>query len=118
MPSNSFCNDGCEQKAGIVELKYRPGREAGLAYILPPKFLALERGGGKKFLEETSFIRTGSEDMPPPSPFLFNPAIQAIQDKVDLIKSQMILPYNKLNKLCLTMIGSIIQYIFRFYVRN
>ena len=87
---NSFCSDGCEQKADIAELKYRPGREDGLAYILPPKFLALERGGGKKFLEETSFLRTGSDSMPPPSPFLVNPVIQAIQDKVDLIESQMV----------------------------
>ena len=92
MQSNTFCHDGCDQKANIVELKYRPGGDDGLlAYIMPPKFLALEKGGGKMFLEETSFSRTGSDSLPPPpSPFLVNPAIQAIQDKVDSIEPQRI----------------------------
>ena len=62
---NLFYNDGCEQKAEIAELKYRPGREDGFAYILPSKFLGLKRGGGQEFLEETSFLRSGSETMPP-----------------------------------------------------
>ena len=92
MLSNTFSHDGCDSKANIVELKYRPGRDDGsLMYIMPSKFLALERGGGERCLEETSFSRTGRDSLrPPPSPFLVNPAIQAIQDKVDSIESQMI----------------------------
>ena len=88
---NSFCNDGCEQKAEIAELKYWPRREDGFAYILPPKFLALERRGGQEFLEETSFLRSGSKAMPsPPSPFLVDPVLQSIQDRVESIESQMV----------------------------
>ena len=55
----------CEQKVEIAELKYRPGRVDGLVYIPPSKLLVLERGGGQEFLEETSFLRSGSEIMPP-----------------------------------------------------
>ena len=90
MPS-SFKNDSCDSKPSVVELKYRPGRDDGLlTYIMPSKFLALERGGAERFLEETSFSSSGSDSLPsPPSP-LVNFAIQALQEKVNSIESQLI----------------------------
>ena len=72
-----------------MELKYRPGRDDGLfAHIMPPKFLALERGDGERFLEETNFSRTDSDSLPPPpSPLLVNCTIQDLQEKVNSIES-------------------------------
>ena len=87
MPSNTFSNDASDSKAEVVELKSRPARDDGsLAYIMPPKFLPLERGDGERFLEETNFSRIDSKSLPPPpSPFLVNPAIQALQEKINSI---------------------------------
>ena len=89
--ANSFASDGCNNKAKVTELKYRPGMEGGLVYIPPPKYLALEAGGGQEFLDETSFLRSGGEVMPqPPSPFLIDPMLQQIQDRIESIESQLV----------------------------
>ena len=89
--ANSFASDGCGNKAKITELKYRPGMEGGFVYIPSAKFLALEAGGGQEFLEETSFLRSGNEAMPPPpSPFLVDPVLQSIQDRIESIESQLV----------------------------
>ena len=89
--ANSFVSDGCNNKAKVTELKYRPRMEGGFVYIPSSKFLALEAGGGQEFLDETSFLRSGSEAMPPPpSPFLVDPVLQSIQDRVESIESQLV----------------------------
>ena len=94
--ANSFVCDGGNNKAKVTELKYRPGMEGGLVYIPPPKYLALEAGGGQEFLEETSFLRSGGKVMPPPpSPFLIDPVLQSIQDRVESIESQMVQSNNQ-----------------------
>ena len=98
--SNSFVCDGGDSKAKVTELKYRPGLEpGGYVYIPPRKFLALETGGGQEFLDETSFLRSGEEVMPPPpSPFLIDPVLQQIQDRVESIESQLIQSNDKLQQ--------------------
>ena len=93
--SNSFVGDEGNSKAQITELKHRPGLEGQGAhmytYIPPLKLLALERGEGQEFLNETSFLRSGEEVFPPPpSPFLVDPVLQQIQDKMESIESQLI----------------------------
>ena len=87
--ANSFVCDGGNSKAKVTELKYQPGLEpGGFVYIPPHKFLALKAGGGQEFLDETSFLRSGEEVMPPPpSPFLIDPVLQQIQDRVESIES-------------------------------
>ena len=58
--------------------------------------MALEKGEGQEFLNETSFLRSGEEVMPPPpSPFLVDPVLQQIQDKMESIESQLIQSNNK-----------------------
>ena len=58
--------------------------------------MALEKGEGQEFLDETSFLRSGEEVMPPPpSPFLVDPVLQQIQDKMESIESQLIQSNNK-----------------------
>ena len=97
--ANSFVCDGGDSKAKVTELKCRPGLEQGgfvYTYIPPLKFMALEAGGGQEFLDETSFLRSGEEVMPPPpSPFLVDPVLQQIQDKMESIESQLIQSNNK-----------------------
>ena len=97
--SNSFVCDGGNSKAKVTELKCRPGLEQGgfvYTYIPPLKFMALEAGGGQEFLDETSFLRSREEVMPlPPSPFLVDPVLQQIQDKMESIESQLIQSNNK-----------------------
>ena len=98
--SNSFVCDGGDSKAKVTELKYRPGLEpGGFVYIPPHKFLALEAGGGQEFLDETSFLRSGEEVMPPPpSPFLIDPVLLQIQNRVESIESQLIRSNDKLQQ--------------------
>ena len=98
--SNSFVGDEGNSKAQVTKLKYRPGLEGQGAhmytYIPPLKLLALEKGEGQEFLNETSFLRSGEEVMPPPpSPFLVDPVLQQIQDKMESIESQLIQSNNK-----------------------
>ena len=58
--------------------------------------MALKKGEGQEFLDETSFLRSGEEVMPPPpSPFLVDPVLQQIQDKMESIESQLIQSNNK-----------------------
>ena len=60
-------------------------------YIHPLKLFALKKGEGQEFLNETSFLRSGEEVFPPPpSPFLVDPVLQQIQDKLESIESQLI----------------------------
>ena len=67
MPFTSFSNDASYSKAEVAELNVRTGRDSGsFVYIMPPKYLALERGDGERFLQETSFSRTDSKSLPPP----------------------------------------------------
>ena len=99
--SNSFVGDEGNSKAQITELKHRPGLEGQGAhiytYIPPLKLLALERGEGQEFLNETSFLRSGEEVMPPPpSPFLIDPVLLQIQNRVESIESQLIRSNKKL----------------------
>ena len=91
---NSFVGDEGNSKAQVTELKVRPGLEDKYtpmySYIPPLKLLALERGEGQEFLNETSFLRSGDELPPPPSPFLINPVLLELQDKMESIESQLI----------------------------
>ena len=98
--SNSFVCDGGDSKAKVTELKYRPGLESGGYFYIPPrKFLTLETGGGQEFLDKTSFLRSGEEVMPPPpSPFLIDPVLLQIQNRVESIESQLIRSNDKLQQ--------------------
>ena len=91
---NLFVGDEGNSKAQVTELKIRPGLEDQdtpmYSYIPPLKLLALERGEGQEFLNETSFLRSGEEFPPPPSPFLIDPVLQQLQDKMESIESQLI----------------------------
>ena len=91
---NSFVGDEGNSKAQVTELKVRPGLEDRdtpmYSYIPPLKLLALERGEGQEFLNETSFFRSRDELPPPPSPFLINPVLLELQDKMESIESQLI----------------------------
>ena len=91
---NSFVGDEGNSKAQVTELKVRPGLEDKYtpmySYIPPLKLLALERGEGQEFLNETSFLRSGDELPPPPSPFLINPVLLELQDKMESIESQLV----------------------------
>ena len=92
--SNSFVGDEGNSKAQVTELKIRPGLEEQgtpmYSYIPPLKLLALEKGEGQEFLNKTSFLRSGEEFPPPPSPFLIDPVLQQLQDKMESIESQLI----------------------------
>ena len=91
---NSFVGDEGNSKAQVTELKVRPGLEDKYtpmySYIPPLKLLALERGEGQEFLNETSFLRSGDELPPPPSPFLINLVLLELQDKMESIESQLV----------------------------
>ena len=91
---NSFVGDEGNSKAQVTELKVRPGLEDKYtpmySYIPPLKLLALERGEGQEFLNETSFLRSGEELPPPPSPFLIDPVLMELQDKMESIESQLV----------------------------
>ena len=91
---NSFVGDEGNSKAQVTELKVRPGLEDKYtpmySYIPPLKLLALERGEGQEFLNETSFLRSGEELPPPPRPFLIDPVLMELQDKMESIESQLI----------------------------
>ena len=92
--SNSFVGDEGNSKAQVTELKIRPGLEDQdtpmYSNIPPLKLLALERGEGQEFLNKTSFLRSGEEFPPPPSPFLIDPVLMQLQDKMESIESQLI----------------------------
>ena len=97
MPSqNTFVGDEGNPTAQVIELKVRPGLEDKdtpmYSYIPPLKLLALERGEGQDFLNETNFLRSGEEFPlpPPPSPFSTNPELVQLQDKLESIESQLI----------------------------
>ena len=95
MPSqNTFVGDEGNTTAQVIELKVRPRLEDKdtpmYSYIPPLKLLALERGEGQEFLNETSFLRSGEEFPPPPSPFLIDPVLMQLQDKMESIESQLI----------------------------
>ena len=101
MPSqNTFVGDEGNTTAQVIELKVRPGLEDKdtpmYSYIPPLKLLALERGEGQEFLNETSFLRSGEEFPPPPSPFLIDPVLMQLQDKMESIESQLIQSNEKL----------------------
>ncbi len=91
---NSFVGDEGNTTAQVTELKVRPGLEDKdtpmYSYIPPLKLLALERREGQDFLNETNFLRSGEEFPPPPSPFLIDPVLQQLQDKMESIESQLI----------------------------
>ena len=91
---NSFVGDEGNSKAQVTELKVWPGLEDKYtpmySFIPPLKLLALERGEGQEFLNETSFLRSGEELPPPPSPFLIDPVLMELQDKMESIESQLI----------------------------
>ena len=91
---NTFVGDEGNTTAQVTELKVRPGLEDKdtpmYSYIPPLKLLALERGEGQEFLNETSFLRSGEEFPPPPSPFLIDPVLMQLQDKMESIESQLI----------------------------
>ena len=91
---NTFVGDEGNTTVQVTELKVRPGLEDKdtpmYSYIPLLKLLALERGEGQEFLNETSFLRSGEEFPPPPSPFLIDPVLQQLQDKMESIESQLI----------------------------
>ena len=91
---NTFVGDEGNTTAQVIELKVRPGLEDKdtpmYSYIPPLKLLALERGEGQDFLNETNFLRSGEEFPPPPSPFLIDPVLMQLQDKMESIESQLI----------------------------
>ena len=91
---NTFVGDEGTTTTQVIELKVRPGLEDKdtpmYSYIPPLKLLALERGEGQDFLNETNFLRSGEEFPPPPSPFLIDPVLMQLQDKMESIESQLI----------------------------
>ena len=91
---NTFVGDEGNTTAQVIELKVRPGLEDKdtpmYSYIPPLKLLALEHGEGQEFLNETNFLRSGEEFPPPPSPFLIDPVLMQLQDKMESIESQLI----------------------------
>ena len=97
---NTFVGDEGNTTAQVIELKVRPGLEDKdtpmYSYIPPLKLLALERGEGQDFLNETNFLRSGEEFPPPPSPFLIDPVLVQLQDKMESIESQLIQSNEKL----------------------
>ena len=97
MPSqNTFIGNEGKNTAQVVELKVRPGLEDKdtpmYSYVHPLNHLALKRGEGQEFLNETTFLRAGEEfpPPPPPSPFSTNPVLVQLQDKLESIESQLI----------------------------
>ena len=95
MPSqNTFVGDEGKTTAQVIELKVRPGLEDKdtpmYSYIPPLKYLALERGEGQEFLNETNFLRAGEEFPPPPPPSPFSTNLVLMQDKLESIESQLI----------------------------
>ena len=98
LPSqNTFSgNEGKNTAAQFVELKVRPGLEdmdtPMYSCVHPLSHLALKRGEGQEFLNETNFLRAGEEfpPPPPPSPFSTNPVLVQLQDKLESIESQLI----------------------------
>ena len=95
MPSqNTFVGEEGDTTTQVIELKVRPGLEDKdtpmYSYIPPLKLLALECGEGQEFLNKTSFLRSGEEFPPPPSPFLIDPVLMQLQDKMESIESQLI----------------------------
>ena len=93
---NIFVGDEGNTTAQVIELNVRPGLEDKdtpmYSYIPPLKLLALERGEGQDFLNETNFLRSREEfpPPPPPSPFSTNPVLVQLQDKLESIESQLI----------------------------
>ena len=91
---NTFVGDEGNTTAQVTELKVWPGLEDKdtpmYSYIPPLKLLALERGEGQDFLNETNFLRSGEEFPPPPSPFLIDLVLMQLQDKMESIESQLI----------------------------
>ena len=96
MPSqNTFMgNEGKNTAAQFVELKVRPGLEdmdaPMYSYVHPLNHLALKRGEGQEFLNETTFLRAGEEFPPPPPPSPFSTNLVLMQDKLESIESQLI----------------------------
>ena len=68
--SNSFVGDEGNSKAQVTELQIWPGLEEQdtpmYSYIPPLKLLALERGEGQDFLNETNFVGPGRSFPHPP----------------------------------------------------
>ena len=65
MPLTTFKSDVGEIKEEATELTARTGGKGHTyAYIMPPKFLALERGDGARFLHETSLSNDDTETYP------------------------------------------------------
>ena len=95
MPSqNTFMgNEGKNTAAQFVELKVRPGLEdmdaPMYSYVHPLNHLALKRGEGQEFLNETTFLRAGDEFPPPPPPSPFSTNLVFMQDKLESIESQL-----------------------------
>ena len=94
MPSqNTFVGDEGKTTAQVIELKVRPGLEDKdtpmYSYVHPLKYLALERGEGQEFLNETTFLRAGDEFPPPPPPSPFSTNLVFMQEKLDSIESQL-----------------------------
>ena len=93
---NIFVGDEGNTTAQVIELNVRPGLEDKdtpmYSYIPPLKLLALERGEGQDFLNETNFLRSREEfpPPPPPSPFSTNPVLVQLQDKLESMESQLI----------------------------
>ena len=85
MPFTSFSkNDESDSIVDVAELNVRTGgNNNSLVYIMPPKFLALERGDSARFLQETSFSSTDSVTLPPPSPPPVNCEMQDLQQQVN-----------------------------------
>ena len=95
LPSqNTFSgNEGKNTAAQFVELKVRPKLEdmdtSMYSCVHPLSHLALKRGEGQEFLNETTFLRAGDEFPPPPPPSPFSTNLVLMQEKLDSIESQM-----------------------------
>ena len=53
-------------KEEVKELTPSSGFDHSYKYVIPPKLMALKRGDGARFLQETSFSNVSTPTYPPP----------------------------------------------------